>query len=89
MDLNLLLPAASQVERLRNDIRQSVANGTVWQVLGNTVVMGPLNTPDVETAIQQTYGTVGQAVLEVGCVLQAAGCPAWSLCSTLTAQMCS
>lgn len=53
-----------QVERLRSDFQESRLNGTVWQVLGNTVVMGPLNTPDVETAIQQTYGPVAQTVLE-------------------------
>lgn len=53
-----------QVSQLRADMSASAQAGITWQVLGNTVVMGPLNTPDVEAAAQQ-QGPVAQTVLQV------------------------
>ncbi len=53
-----------QMRQLRSDFSSSRQNGVTWQVLGNTVVMGPLNTPDVESAVQQ-QGVLAQALLNV------------------------
>lgn len=53
-----------QISQLRNDFRASQQAGTTWQVLGNTVVMGPLNTPDVESAAQR-QGPVAETLLQV------------------------
>ena len=55
------------MQRLASDLSSS---SSTWQVLGNTVVMGPLNTPDVETAIQeQLRGFLGQSILSVSIFL--------------------
>jgi hypothetical protein len=59
--LLLLLP---QMSRLRSDFGSSAAANVTWQVLGNTVVMGPLNTPDVESAVQE-QGFLAQTLLDV------------------------
>lgn len=53
-----------QMSQLRRDLGASKEAGVVWQVVGNTVVMGPLNTPDVETAAQQR-GQVASTLLQV------------------------
>lgn len=53
-----------QMDRLRSDFSSSSQSGVTWQVLGNTVVMGPLNTPDVEAAVQQ-QGFIAQTLLDV------------------------
>jgi hypothetical protein len=42
----------------------SSSASVTWQVLGNTVVMGPLNTPDVESAIQE-QGFLAETLLSV------------------------
>jgi hypothetical protein len=47
----------------------STQAGVTWQVLGNTVVMGPLNSPDVESAAQQ-QGQVAETLLQVRPCLQ-------------------
>ena len=52
------------MQRLASDLSASSAANVTWQVLGNTVVMGPLNTPDVETAIQE-QGPLAQTLLSV------------------------
>jgi inner membrane protein involved in colicin E2 resistance len=60
MPLLLLL----QMLQLRRDFAASSQSNVTWQVLGNTVVMGPLNTPDVESATQQ-QGFLAQTLLSV------------------------
>eukprot|EP00882_Tetradesmus_deserticola_P017575 GHRQ01018826.1.p1 GENE.GHRQ01018826.1~~GHRQ01018826.1.p1 ORF type:complete len:363 (+),score=104.54 GHRQ01018826.1:629-1717(+) len=51
-----------QISQLRSDFAASANADVTWQVLGNTVVMGPLNTPDVESAVQD-QGLVAQTLL--------------------------
>lgn len=52
-----------QRSQLAADLSASSQAGVVWQVLGNTVVMGPLNTPDVESAAQR-QGPEEQTLLQ-------------------------
>jgi hypothetical protein len=52
------------MSQLRRDMANSTQAGVTWQVLGNTVVMGPLNSPDVESAAQR-QGQVAETLLQV------------------------
>jgi predicted aspartyl protease len=52
------------MSQLRADMSASAGSGVTWQVLGNTVVMGPLNTPDVEAAVQR-QGFLAETLLNV------------------------
>uniref|UniRef100_A0A383WPE6 PhoD-like phosphatase metallophosphatase domain-containing protein n=1 Tax=Tetradesmus obliquus TaxID=3088 RepID=A0A383WPE6_TETOB len=52
-----------QISQLRSDFASSAKANVTWQVLGNTVVMGPLNTPDVESAVQD-QGFLAQSLLD-------------------------
>lgn len=52
------------MSQLRRDMANSIQAGVTWQVLGNTVVMGHLNSPDVESAAQQ-QGQVAETLLQV------------------------
>lgn len=62
------------MSQLRRDMANSKQAGVTWQVLGNTVVMGPLNSPDVESAAQR-QGQVAETLLQVR-PLQAGSDPA-------------
>jgi hypothetical protein len=63
--LLLLMPLLLlQMSQLRRDFAASSQSNVTWQVLGNTVVMGPLNTPDVESAAQE-QGFLAQTLLSV------------------------
>eukprot|EP00879_Flechtneria_rotunda_P008895 GHRR01009315.1.p1 GENE.GHRR01009315.1~~GHRR01009315.1.p1 ORF type:complete len:400 (+),score=144.76 GHRR01009315.1:910-2109(+) len=60
---NRSLAGSVQLKRLASDFASSRQTGVTWQVLGNTVVMGPLNTPDVQSAVED-QGFVTEAVLD-------------------------
>lgn len=77
MLLPLLLPpllsqTLLQMSQLRRELSSSQQSGTTWQVLGNTVVMGPLNTPDVETAINNR-GFLADTLLSVSSIVEGDG----------------
>lgn len=52
------------MSQLRADMSGSAGSGVTWQVLGNTVVMGPFNTPDVEAAVERR-GFLAETLLDV------------------------
>ncbi|WIA10507.1 hypothetical protein OEZ85_010696 [Tetradesmus obliquus] len=60
---NRTLIGPKQISQLRSDFASSAKANVTWQVLGNTVVMGPLNTPDVESAVQD-QGFLAQSLLD-------------------------
>jgi hypothetical protein len=68
---------------LRSDFADSASANVTWQVLGNTVVMGPLNTPDVESAVQD-QGLLAQTLLNVS----AAGCRPNAIADIVLSQQC-
>ncbi|KAF6253147.1 PhoD-like phosphatase-domain-containing protein [Scenedesmus sp. NREL 46B-D3] len=56
------LVGEQQISQLRSDFADSAQADVTWQVLGNTVVMAPLNTPDVESAANE-QGIIADTLL--------------------------
>lgn len=55
---------AQQLRGVEASFRESVEQGVAWQILANPVVMGPLNVPDLEAAVEERQGGLWRRVFQ-------------------------